>query len=165
MLACRVSPLSREPRRIFFLPSSHGPPTDPPSPTPAALNPVRGRAEHSLKLKGTGRRSIGPSVPVLAGPAPGEETVDFRPTSGPPSLLGGETAKTKKGPRHISPISSTKQEPIETEVSCPADLTPLLPESRPADPRTPDMLAFFLLAYAMFIGPLSPAGCPVGCSP
>ena len=93
---------------------------------------------------------------VFFGSDSGEETVDFRPTSGPPSLLGRETAKTKKGTRHISPISPTKQESIGTEEFGPPGLPPLLPESRPADPRTPDML-LLCFAYAMFIGPLSGA--------
>ena len=112
-----------------------------PSPFPFPTFPSREDARNRGRAGGEG----GPSVPALAGPAPGEETVDFRPTSGPPSLLGRETAKTKKATRHISPISPTKQESIGTEEFGPPGLPPLLPESRPADPRTPDMLAFALL--------------------
>ena len=53
--------------------------------------------------------------------------MDFRPTSGPPSLLGRETAKTKKGTRRISRISPTKQEPVGTEEFGPRFLPPLSP--------------------------------------
>ena len=54
-------------------------------------------------------------VPALAGVPPGGETVDFRPTFGPPSLLEAVILKTKKGIPDISPSSPTKQESIDGE--------------------------------------------------
>ena len=121
-------------------------------------NPVRGRAEHSLKLKGVGpKKEGGASVPVLAGAAPGGKTVDFRPTFGPPSLLEAEIPKTKKGPRHISPISPTKQEPTGGEVIFSRTRPPLSRIS--AGRRTPTPRYAFAFAYAMFSGP-HPGGAP-----
>ena len=86
----------------------------------------------------------GTTEPVLAGVAPGSKIVDFRPTSGPPSLLVAVVLKTKKRHPDICPISPTKQEPTDGEVSCPAIFHRL--RRFPGEFRTPDMLACFALA-------------------
>ena len=101
----------------------------------------------AFKYRGRTEKGGGASDPVLGGVAPGEETVVFRPTSGQPSLLEGEFQIPGKSSRHISPISPTWQESIETEVIFPGARRHFLPKSRPADPRTPDMLCCSCLCY------------------
>ena len=58
------------------------------------------------------------SVPALGGVVPGEETVVFGQTFGPPPLLEAVTSKTKKAVLDICPISPTKQESDDGDISC-----------------------------------------------
>ena len=97
---------------------------------------------------------------MLAGAAPGGKMVDFRPTSGPPSLLEAVILKTKKSSRDISPISPTKQEPTDGEVICMRTWPPLSRNS--ANLRAPTARYVLLALLMLCLAVRPPAGCPGG---